>query len=130
MRGRHQTVARSGGQHLRDQLLALKVYTRRQSTEVVGGDLRPNRPVELVAGVAQQDQGFTRLGAEPRRDTALDIIDDAEHTDDRSGQDRGGARLVIEADVAAGDRNAKRRTAVGEATDGLAELPHDTWVLG
>ena len=34
------------------------------AAEVVVGDLRPDRPVEFVVGVAEQDQRFARFGAE------------------------------------------------------------------
>ncbi len=44
--------------------------------------------------------------------------------------DRDVAGLVVEADVAAGDRDAELEAAVGEAGDGLRELPHDARVLG
>ena len=97
---------------------------------MVAGDLRPDRAVELVAGVAEKNQRLAGFGAEPGRDAALHVVDDAEHTDDRGRQDRRRPGLVVEADVAAGDRNAKCRTTIGEPADGLAELPHDAGVLG
>ena len=64
------------------------------------------------------------------RDAAAHVVDDAEHADHRGGQDRRGTGLVVEADVAAGDRNAQRRTAIRETADGLRELPHHAGVLG
>ena len=39
------------------------------------------------------------------------------------------AGLVVEADVAAGDRQAELAAAVGQAADGLGELPHDLGLL-
>ena len=63
------------------------------------------------------------------RDAPFHVVDHTEHADDRGRQDRRGPGLVVEADVAAGDRNAKGRTAVGEPAHGLAELPHDAGVL-
>ena len=65
VRGRHQPVARRSGEHLGEQLLAFQVDLRRQPTEMVRGDLRPDRAVELVAGVAEQDQRLARFGARP-----------------------------------------------------------------
>ena len=44
--------------------------------------------------------------------------------------DGGAARLVVERDVATGDRDAQHHAGVGEATDGLGQLPHDIRVLG
>ena len=68
VRRRHQPVARRGGEHLGEQLLALKIDARRQPAEMVGGDLRPDRAVEFVAGVAEQDQRLAWLGAKPGGD--------------------------------------------------------------
>ena len=84
----HQAVAGGRAQHLGEQLLAGQVDRGRQPAEVVGGDLRPDRAVELVAGVAEQDQRLARLGAHAGRDAPGDVVDDAEHPDDRGGQDR------------------------------------------
>ena len=66
VRRRHQPVTRRGGQHLGEQLLAGQVDLGRQPAEMVGGDLRPDRAVELVAGVAEQDQRLAGFGAEAR----------------------------------------------------------------
>ena len=66
VRGGDQAVARRRRQHLGEQLLAGQVDLRGQPAEVVGGDLRPDRAVELVAGVAEQDQRLARLGAQAR----------------------------------------------------------------
>jgi hypothetical protein len=93
--GRDQSVARGGGEHLRQQLLAGQIHLRRHTTEVVGGDLRPDRPVELVVGVAEQQQGLSGLGAQTGRDTAGHIVDDAEHPTTgvgRIGVRRSGCR--------------------------------------
>lgn len=43
--------------------------------------------------------------------------------------DRHGAGLVVERDVAAGDGDLEFEAPVGEALDGLRELPHDLGVL-
>ena len=94
-------------QHLGEQLLAREVDLRRHAAEVAGGDLRPDRAVELVAGVAEQDQRLAGLGAEAGRDAPVHVVDDAEHADHRGRQDRGRPGLVVEADVAAGDRDAQ-----------------------
>ena len=45
------------------------------------------------------------------------------------GRIGGAAGLVVEADVAAGHRDAERLAAVGQAADGLGQLPHDLRVL-
>ena len=64
--GRDQAVARRGGEYVGQQPLPLEVDLRRQAAEVVGGDLGPDRAVELVTGVAEQDQGLAGLVAESR----------------------------------------------------------------
>jgi hypothetical protein len=68
--------------------------------------------------------------AERDRRTAGDVVDQAEHAHDRGGVDRLLRGLVVEADVAAGDRRAQRHAALGQAADGLGELPHNLGVLG
>ena len=44
--------------------------------------------------------------------------------------DVGAAALVVEADVAPDDRQAQGVAGLGQAVDGLGELPHDLGVLG
>ena len=116
-------------EHVGEQLLAGQVDRGRQPAEMVGGDLRPDRAVELVAGVAEQDQRLAGFGAQAGRDAAGDVVDHAQHADHRGGQDRRRSGLVVEADVAAGDRNAQCRTAIGETADRLGELPHHAGIL-
>lgn len=94
------------------------------------GDLRPDRAVELVAGVTEQIQRLPRLVAEPGRKPAAHIVEDPENTHHRRRQDGCGTGLVVEADVAAGDRDAQLRAAVGQSAHGLGELPHDAGILG
>jgi ABC-2 type transport system permease protein len=65
-----------------------------------------------------------RRGAEAGRRTAGDVLDDTEDRDDGRGKDRRPARLVVEADVAAGDGDAELEAGVLETTAGLGELPH------
>lgn len=49
--GGDQAVARGGGEDLGEQPLPLEVDLRRDATEVIVLDLRPDRAVELVAGL-------------------------------------------------------------------------------
>ena len=56
------------------------------------------------------------------RDGVLDQADDAEH---RRRIDRLAVGLVVEADVAAGDRDVQRAAGLADAFDRLGELPHD-----
>src|SRR5690606_34914261 len=64
-----------------------------------------------------------------RGDAARDVVDDPEHADQRSRVDRSVTGLVVEGDVAAGDRGAQFEASVRQAVDGLPELPHDLGVL-
>ena len=129
MRGRDEPVARRGGQHLGQQPLAFQVDRRRVAAQMVGGHLRPDRAVELVAGVTEQDQRLPRLVAQLGGNAAGDVVDHAEDADHRGGQDRGGPGLVVETDVAPGDRDAQRRGAVGQPPHRMGELPHHARVL-
>src|SRR5882757_4262311 len=56
------------------------------------------------------------------RDVRL-IFDEANHSDRWRWIDHAGGALVVEADVAAGDRRVKRAASLGEAFDALAQLP-------
>ena len=67
---------------------------------------------------------------QPDGDAAGDVVDHAEHGDDRRRVDRHVAGLVVERDVAAGDGDAELEASVAQALDGLGELPHDLGVLG
>ena len=92
--------------------------------------LCPGRTAELVARLAEQQQGLPGFAADPRWDTAADVVEHAEHADHRCWQDRRFPRLVEEAHVAAGHRDAELRAAVGEPVHGPLELPHHARVGG
>ena len=53
-----------------------------------------------------------------------------EHADDRRGVDVAAPALVVEADVAADDRDAEGPARLGHAVDRLGQLPHHLGVLG
>ena len=73
---------------------------------------------------------FSPGSCQPDGTRRRDVVDDAEHADDRRREDRLIAGLVVERDVAAGDRDAELEAAVRETLDGPRELPHDLGVLG
>ncbi len=89
---RDQSVARAGEQDLRQQPLTLEVDLRRHATEMIVLDLRPDRPVELVAGLPEQDQRLAGLEAEAGGNAAMHVVDHAEDGDDRRRQDGRRAR--------------------------------------
>ena len=126
---RDEPVTRTGHQDLPDQPFPLEVHLRRHPAEMIVGDLCPDRAVEFVAGLAEQDERLARLGADSGRDAPADVVDDPEYPHHRRRQDGRRTGLVVEADVAAGDRDAQLCAAVGQTAYGLLELPHHGGVL-
>ena len=84
---------------------------------------------ELAEIIAQQDhRGAGRLErARHGLRRVLEQADDAEH---RRREDRAAFGFVVEADVAAGDRDVERPARVADAADRFADLPHDLRPLG
>ena len=126
--GRGQHAGRVDEQ-LAQRALGSEVDLRREAAEVVVLDVGPLRAGELLAGLPEQQHPVAG-GREARGGARGDVLDHAEHRDDRRRQDRGLAGLVVEADVAAGDRDAELEAGVLEAAAGLGELPHHGRVLG
>jgi hypothetical protein len=119
-RRRHQGTQR---------LLRGEVDPGRQPAEVSVHVVRPLGAGELVTCLAQQQHDLVRC-READRHPAAHIGENTEHPDHRRRVDRHVAGLVVEADVAAGDRYAELETRVGQAAGRLGELPHDVGVLG
>ena len=105
VRGGDHPVPGSGDQDVAEPPLGLQIDRRRQPTEMAVHDLGPGGAVELVTGLTQQQQGLAGVLADARDGAAPDVIDDAEHPDHRGGQDVHPGGLVVEADIAAGDRD-------------------------
>ena len=83
---------------------------------------RPDcRPERSTAAPADRNARVTR----PRR-----ILEQPDHAEHRRGVDRLALGLVVEADVAAGNRHVERAARLADAAHGLAELPHDLGPLG
>jgi hypothetical protein len=61
---RDQSVTRGREQNVGEQLLASEIDLGRNAAEVIVLDLRPDGSVELVVGVAQQNQRLTGFEAE------------------------------------------------------------------
>ena len=91
-------------------------------------DVGPRRPGQLLPRLAEQQHPVPGL-AETGRRAAGDVLDDPEHGHHRGRQDRGLAGLVVEAHVAAGDRDAELDAGVLEPAARLRELPHHRRVL-
>lgn len=60
-----QSVTRRGEQDVRKQLLTSEVDLRRHATEMTVLDLRPDGTVELVVGIAEQDQRLAGFSPRP-----------------------------------------------------------------
>ena len=121
-------------EHLGQPALGGQVHGRRQPAEVAVHDVGPRRPVELGARGAQQVDGLAGSGPAGRRGVG-DVVEHAQHADHRGRVDGGVdearlARAVVERDVAAGDRDLEHLARVGQAADGLDQLPHRVGVLG
>jgi hypothetical protein len=116
-------------EHLTERPLGGQVDGGRAAAEVAVHHRRPGGPAELRPGGAQQQDGLA-AGPPAGGDAGADVVVHAQDADDRRRVDRDVAGLVVEADVAAGDRQAEVAAGVGQAADGLGELPHDPGLLG
>src|SRR5699024_11091436 len=90
---------RLDAQAARRVLAPLPRGPRKEPAEVAGRDLGPSRTVELGLGGAEQVDGLTRLPP-AARGRASDVVEDAEHADDRGRVDRHAARLVVQGHIA------------------------------
>ena len=133
-----------GAGHLRRRpAAATKAQHRAVGGEVDGGD----RPVRwsrrsVAQRVPSSGKDAVRRGARARaarrrhrrtsraRRRRVDRVDEAEHAEHRRGVDVGPAALVVEADVAADDRERQGAAGLGHPVDALGELPHHLGVLG
>ena len=112
------------------RLLGGQVHQRRGAAEVAVHEGGPHSEPDTSSVVVPRRNTSSAGGLEARRRAIGDVLNDAEHRDHRGRQDRGLAGLVVEADVAAGDRDAELEAGVLEAAAGLGELPHHVRVLG
>ena len=129
MGARDELLLRRRLDQLREAALGREIDRRGAAAEVAVDRAGPGRAGELGRGDPEKVDVLAGI-LPARRDAAGDVVDDAEHTDDRRREDGGVAGLVVEADVAAGHGDAELEARVGEAVDGLPELPHDLGVLG
>ena len=82
-----------------------------------------------AARAPEQHDGVAGGPGQPGR-RRVHGVDEAEHAEHRRGVDVGAPALVVEADVAADDREREGAAGLGHAVDALGELPHDLGVLG
>ena len=110
-------------------LLLLEVDRRRRPGLEAVDDLEILRAADLFPGLADEDDGVAgRPEAGP--DGLADVLDEADDPQDGRRVDGQAFGVVVEADVAARDRDAERPAGLGQAGDGLFELAHDLGLLG
>ena len=85
----------------------------------------PDQAWSLEPGAWSQHPPRERLGR-----SLGGVFDDADDAEHGGGQNRASVGLVVEADVAAGDRDVERAAGGANALHGLRELPHDLRLLG
>ena len=105
-----------------------QVNNRWNTTEVVVDGASPCRTIEFGAGVTQE-VNVVALVLPCGRNTTGNVIDDTEHTHNRSGVDGGVTGLVIEGDVSTGDGDLELQTSICQTSNSLLELPHHFGVL-
>ncbi len=82
----------------------------------------------IQTGRERPQQHDRKIGGRKQTATyALRIFDEADNTDDRSWINRASLGFVVQAHIAAGDRDVERSTCCADALDHLLELPHDFW---
>src|SRR5205823_79153 len=105
--------------------LATKIESRRRTAEKAERQLEMLTRAEF-AGPAVAKQHDRVAGAfELPAHYAISVLEQPDNTDRRRRKNRTTVSLVVETDVAAGDRHAERTTGGANAFDGARELPHD-----
>ena len=89
-----------------------------------------SHPLVLAAtelGIDRPDQRYqVALIAKPCGAAPLHVIDDAHHADDHGRIDPGATGVVVQAHVAAHDRDVERSAGVTDALDRVVQIPpHD-----
>src|SRR5262249_8036941 len=106
VRSRQQAGRGGGREHGREPLLGIQVDGGRYAAQMSSRDLRPQRAAELGASPTEQHDLPTGP-AEPAGKAVPHVAEDAKDPDDRRRLNRLSAGLVVEADIAAGHRDAK-----------------------
>src|SRR3954449_11310557 len=99
-------MRRHSTQQRRERLLGVEARRRRPAAEGTMLHPRPRGAVQLIVGVAEQEDLLSGPPETAWQPTA-DVVDDAENPDHRRRVDRGRTGLVVEADVATGHRRTQ-----------------------
>ncbi len=93
---------------------AIQVETRRAARRPGrGSTFRQLAAAEVVAGAAEQEDDVA-LALEPAAEDPGGVLDQADHADDRRRVDAASVGLVVERDVAAGDRHVERAAGLAD----------------
>ena len=76
-----------------------------------------------------QQQNLVADVLEAGRHSLGHVVHDADDADDWRGINSGAQRLVIERNIAAGNRRSERIARLGNAVDRIRKLCHDFWLL-
>ena len=109
--------------------LALEVDRRRAILRRHAGELRVDAPGQPRDRLADEDDQVVVRG-ECRSHAAAHVLEQADDPDLRRRGDGSLGRLVVETDVATGDREAEGAAGVAHAADRLGEPPERLWLLG
>ena len=130
MRGSNQAPVGKRDEQRLQRALRRQIERRRFSPDNVVHHFQVLAASELAGAIrAQQHDHVARL-LETAVHDAIRVLEEADDADDRRGMDRAAVRLVVEADVAAGNRHAKGAACRADALNRLRELPHDRRPLG
>ena len=109
----------------------VRAYSEEENSRSASRRLRGAAPV--AGGAVRRGRraaGSRRLRRGRPWYDARSVFEQAENAENRRGIDGFAQRVVVEADVAAGDGNFQRAAGFGDAVDGFAELPHDFGLFG
>ena len=127
--GAEQSDRRRSGQETGQRAFTREIQTGRLPLDETVDNLQVFAAAELAEILAEQDDVVPGALELPRHDSRR-ILEHADDADDRRRIDRLAVGLVVEADVATGDRHVERPARFGNARDRLDELPHDLGPLG
>ena len=113
-----------GHEQLLEGALAPQIERRRRAGDPPAQHLEILAAAQFSVPLAEEHDDIARL-AESSLEHPIRMLEEPDDADDGRRVDGSPVGLVVEADVAAGDRHVERATGLADALDGLRELPHD-----
>src|SRR5262249_12031562 len=117
VRGAHQPRIGERDEEILQRALTREIDLRRHAAHDPVRLLQILGATELAATLAEEDDGVARFLEAPA-DDFVRLLQQTDHADGRRRIDRLAIRLVVEADVAAGDRHVERTTSLADPFDG------------